>query len=131
MKTNRAGAVKFSENIELAKTKDENGANVNRCMVRNGKFLSLIKKKKYSRNIMFPTDLMSWLIKMKKYPQEKCYFNGILIQMLFWLDRPDYIAQRFFEGDTYQVEAVEGGKKQMVIIEAKDRSPSPRVEIYR
>jgi DNA-directed RNA polymerase subunit beta' len=35
----------------------------------------------------------------------------------------------FVEGDTYQVEAVEGGKKQMVIIEAKDRRLSPRVEI--
>ena len=35
----------------------------------------------------------------------------------------------FIEGDTYQVEAVEGGKKRMVIIEAKDRSLSPRVEI--
>ena len=35
----------------------------------------------------------------------------------------------FIEGDTYQVEAVEGGKKQMVIIEAKDRRLSPHVEI--
>ena len=35
----------------------------------------------------------------------------------------------FVEGDTYQVEAVEGGKKQMVIIEAKDRRLSPHVEI--
>ena len=31
----------------------------------------------------------------------------------------------FIEGETYQVEAVEGGKKQMVIIESRDRNLSP------
>ena len=35
----------------------------------------------------------------------------------------------FIEKETYQVESVEGGKKQMVIVEAKDRNLSPHVEI--
>jgi DNA-directed RNA polymerase subunit beta' len=35
----------------------------------------------------------------------------------------------FIEGETYQVEAVEGGKKQMVIIESRDRNLSPHIEI--
>ena len=35
----------------------------------------------------------------------------------------------FIENETFQVEAVEGGKKQMVIVESKDRNLSPHVEI--
>ena len=35
----------------------------------------------------------------------------------------------FIENETYQVEAVEGGKKQMVIVESKDRNITPHIEI--
>jgi DNA-directed RNA polymerase subunit beta' len=35
----------------------------------------------------------------------------------------------FIEGETYAVEAVEGGKKQMVVVEARDRKLSPHIEI--
>ncbi|MEL1237027.1 MAG: DNA-directed RNA polymerase subunit beta', partial [Candidatus Neomarinimicrobiota bacterium] len=35
----------------------------------------------------------------------------------------------FVEGETYAVEAVEGGKKQMVVVEARDRKLSPHIEI--
>ena len=37
----------------------------------------------------------------------------------------------FIEGETYAVEAVEGGKKQMVVVEARDRKLSPHIEICR
>ena len=35
----------------------------------------------------------------------------------------------FIEGETFAVEAVEGGKKQMVVVEARDRKLSPHIEI--
>ena len=35
----------------------------------------------------------------------------------------------FIEGETFSVESVEGGKKQMVVIEARDRKLSPHIEI--
>jgi DNA-directed RNA polymerase subunit beta' len=35
----------------------------------------------------------------------------------------------FIAGETYQVEAVEGGRKQMVIIESRDRNLNPHIEI--
>jgi DNA-directed RNA polymerase subunit beta' len=35
----------------------------------------------------------------------------------------------FIEGETYAVESVEGGKKQMVVVEARDRKLSPHIEI--
>ena len=130
MKTNRAGTVIFSEDIEIANTKDEAGATVNRCMVRNGKVFIVDKNDKiltqynvpYGSNVLVNQD-------------EKVRADKVLFQ---WDPYTDVILARqtgiislkdFIEGDTYQVEAVESGKKQMVIIEAKDRSLSPRVEI--
>ncbi|GIT10001.1 MAG: hypothetical protein CM1200mP31_1700 [Candidatus Neomarinimicrobiota bacterium] len=37
----------------------------------------------------------------------------------------------FIEGDTYHEEAFEGGKKQKVVTESKNRKLSPQIEIYR
>ena len=44
-------------------------------------------------------------------------------------DTGHVVLKDFIEGETYSVESVEGGKKQMVIIEARDRKLSPHVEI--
>ena len=130
MKTNRAGTVKFSEDIEIANTKDEAGANVNRCMVRNGKVFIVDKNDKILTQYNVPYGSNVLVNQDEKVAAEKVLFQ--------WDPYTDVILARqtgiislkdFIEGDTYQVEAVESGKKQMVIIEAKDRSLSPRVEI--
>ena len=130
MKTKRAGTVKFSEDIEIANTKDQAGTSVSRCMVRNGKIFIINKKDEiltqynvpYGSNVLVNQD-------------EKVTVGKVLFQ---WDPYTDVILARqsgiislkdFTEGDTYQVESVESGKKQMVIIEAKNRSLSPRVEI--
>ncbi|MEC8838953.1 MAG: DNA-directed RNA polymerase subunit beta', partial [Candidatus Neomarinimicrobiota bacterium] len=129
MKTNRAGLIEFSEDIEIAETKDESGSLVNRCMVRNGKvFIKDKDKILVQYNIPYGSNV---LVKSG----QKIKSGTVLFQ---WDPYTDVILARktgiislkdFVEGDTYQVEAVEGGKKQMVIIEAKDRSLSPQVEI--
>ena len=130
MKTNRAGTVKFSEDIEIANTKDEAGANVNRCMVRNGKVFIVDKNDKILTQYNVPYGSNVLVNQDEKVPVGKVLFQ--------WDPYTDVILARqtgiislndFIEGDTYQVEAVESGKKRMVIIEAKDRSLSPRVEI--
>ena len=130
MKTNRAGTVKFSEDIEIANTKDEAGANVNRCMVRNGKVFIVDKNDKILTQYNVPYGSNVLVNQDEKVPAGKVLFQ--------WDPYTDVILARqtgiislddFIEGDTYQVEAVESGKKRMVIIEAKDRSLSPRVEI--
>ena len=130
MKTNRAGTVKFSEDIEIANTKDEAGANVNRCMVRNGKVFIVDKNEEILTQYNVPYGSNVLVNQDEKVPSGKVLFQ--------WDPYTDVILARqtgiislkdFIEGDTYQVEAVEGGKKQMVVIEAKDRSLSPRVEI--
>ena len=130
MKTNRAGTVIFSEDIEIANTKDEAGAIVNRCMVRNGKVFIVDKNDKILTQYNVPYGSNVLVNQDEKVPAGKVLFQ--------WDPYTDVILARqtgiislkdFIEGDTYQVEAVESGKKQMVIIEAKDRSLSPRVEI--
>ena len=130
MKTKRAGTVKFSEDIEIANTKDQTGASVSRCMVRNGKVFIINKKDEILAQYNVP------------YGSNVIVNQGEIVsagKVLFqWDPYTDVILARqsgiislkdFVEGDTYQVEAVEGGKKQMVIIEAKDRRLSPHVEI--
>jgi len=130
MKTNRAGTVIFSEDIEIANTKDEGGTNVNRCMVRNGKVFIVDKNDKILTQYNVPYGSNVLVNQDEKVPAGKVLFQ--------WDPYTDVILARqtgiislkdFIEGDTYQVESVESGKKQMVIIEAKDRSLSPRVEI--
>ena len=130
MKTNRAGVVEFSEDIEIADTKDESGLLVNRCMVRNGK-LSIKDSKDtilvqynipYGSNILVKSGqkIKSGTVLFQWDP----YTDVILARQSGIVDLKDFI-----ENEPYQVEAVEGGKKQMVIVESKDRNLSPHVEI--
>ncbi len=130
MKTKRAGTVKFSEDIEIANTKDQAGTSVSRCMVRNGKIFIINKKDEILTQYNVPYGSNVLVNQDEKVPVGKVLFQ--------WDPYTDVILARqsgiislkdFTEGDTYQVESVESGKKQMVIIEAKNRSLSPRVEI--
>ena len=130
MHTKRAGVVKYSENLEVAEAKDESGILVTRCMVRHAK-LSITNKESRSAteyNVPYGANL-------NVGDGEKVKAGTILFQ---WDPYTDVILARqtgivelkdFIENETYQVEAVEGGKKQMVIVESKDRSLSPHVEI--
>ena len=130
MHTKRAGVVKYSENLEVAEAKDESGILVTRCMVRHAK-LSITNKEGRSAteyNVPYGANL-------NVGDGEKVEAGTILFQ---WDPYTDVILARqtgivelkdFIENETYQVEAVEGGKKQMVIVESKDRNLSPHVEI--
>jgi len=130
MQTRRAGVIKYSDNLESADAKDESGILVTRCMVRHSK-ISIIGKdgqKTTEYNVPYGANL-------NVEDGEKVEAGTILFQ---WDPYTDVILARqtglvelkdFIENETYQVEAVEGGKKQMVIVESKDRNLSPHVEI--
>ncbi|MFQ6606754.1 MAG: DNA-directed RNA polymerase subunit beta' [Fidelibacterota bacterium] len=130
MRAKRGGKVQFSEDLEVAETIDEAGTKVTRCMVRNGKITILD-----SNNIERAFYNVPYGANMLVSDGEKVKAGTILFQ---WDPYTDIILARetgivrlrdFIEGDTYSVEAVEGGKKQMVIREAKDRRLSPHIEI--
>jgi DNA-directed RNA polymerase subunit beta' len=129
MKTKRAGKVKYSENLEVAEAKDEAGVLVTRCMVRHAKLsVENNEGKAAEYNVPYGANL-------NVGDGEKVDAGTSLFQ---WDPYTDVILARqtglvalkdFIENETYQVESVEGGKKQMVIVESKDRNLSPHVEI--
>ncbi|MGY8787214.1 MAG: DNA-directed RNA polymerase subunit beta', partial [Fidelibacterota bacterium] len=130
MFTKRAGKVKFSENYDYADTVDELGTNVRRCMVRHAKLFILNKEGLESASFNVPYGSTVFVNDGDDLPAK-----ATLIQ---WDPYTDSILARetglvalhdFIEGETYAVESVEGGKKQMVVVEARDRKLSPHIEI--
>ena len=130
MFTKRAGKVKFSENYDYADTVDELGTNVRRCMVRHAKLFILNKEGLESASFNVPYGSTIFVNDGDDLPAK-----ATLIQ---WDPYTDSILARetglvalqdFIEGETYAVESVEGGKKQMVVVEARNRKLSPHIEI--
>ena len=120
MITQKAGTVKFSENLETANAKDELGLSVNRCMVRHAKITIVSKGSASNSDFNVP-----YGANLNVSDGDKVKSGAILFQ---WDPYTDVILARqsgivdlkdFIENETYQVEAVEGGKKQMVIVESK------------
>ena len=130
MTSKRPGTVKFSDNYDSADTVDETGTEVTRCMVRHAKLFILDDDG--TENATFNVPYGSTVFVKDG---EKITAQTILIK---WDPYTDIILARetglvalsdFVEGETYAVEAVEGGKKQMVVVEARDRKLSPHIEI--
>ena len=130
MFTKRAGKVKFSENYDYADTIDELGTKVRRCMVRHAKLFIMNKEGVESASFNVPYGSTVFVNDGDDLPAK-----ATLIQ---WDPYTDSILARetglvalqdFIEGETYAVESVEGGKKQMVVVEARDRKLSPHIEI--
>lgn len=130
MKTKREGKVQYSSNLEVAETKDEADNVVTRCMVRHAK-ISILDENNSPRadyNVPYGANVLV-------NDGEKMKAGTVLFQ---WDPYTDIILARktgyvelkdFHENETFQVEAVEGGKKQKVVIESKDRRLSPHIEI--
>ncbi len=130
MVAKRPGTVKFSDNYDFADTIDESGTNVRRCMVRHARLLILDDDGNENASFNVPYGSTVFVNN-----GDKINSNTTLIQ---WDPYTDIILARetgivslkdFIEGETYAVEAVEGGKKQMVVVEARDRKLSPHIEI--
>ncbi len=130
MDTRKAGKIRFSDNLDLISTQDEDKQNVMVTSVRNGK-LELLDVKD---NV-----LSTWQV---PYGSKVFVENNAQVeagQTLFaWDPYTDVILSRtagfvrfkdFIEGETYIEEAVEGGKKMIVITESKNRDLSPHIEI--
>ena len=130
MKNKRAGVVEYSDNYDFAITKDESGIEVRRCMVRHSKLV--IKQNKGEKKSVFNIPYGATMLIEEG---EKVKPDTTLFQ---WDPYTDIILSRetgivklkdFIEGETYSVESVETGKKQIVVIEARDRKLSPHLEI--
>jgi len=130
MDARRDGKIRFSDNLDLISTKDEEQQSVMVAAVRNGK-IDLLDIKD---NV-----LSTWQV---PYGSKVFVENGEEVkvgQTLFaWDPYTDVILSRsagvvrfkdMIEGETFIEEAVEGGKKMVVITESKNRDLSPHIEI--
>ena len=130
MQTKRPGTIKYSENLDVADAKDESGVLVNRCMVRHAKIAITDKDGRVMAEYNVPYGANMNVGDGEKVPagtslfQWDPYTDVILARQTGIVELKDFI-----ENETYQVESVEGGKKQMVIVEAKDRNMSPHIKI--
>jgi len=132
MQSRYGGVVKFSANYDFSDTIDEAGNEITRCMVRHAKIFIVDEQNAASIKAEFNVPYGANVFVSEGEPVKA---GTILIQ---WDPYTDIILARhdgfvnltdFAEGDTYQIEAVEGGKKQMVVVESKDRQLSPQIEI--
>ena len=125
-----AGKIKFSDNLQLIPSTDDSGEKVNVSQSRNGQ-IDLFDSK---GNV-----LTSWKIpygsKVYVKDAQKIKVGTLLFS---WDPYTDVILARtdgyvkfkdFIDGETYSEEAIESGKKMIVITESKDRNLSPSIEI--
>ena len=131
MKSRHNGIAKFNDEYQSANTIDEDGEKVVRCLTRNSK-LRIVD----SKNNVLEEYNVPYGANVNIKDNAKVKRNDILFS---WDPYTDLILARqsgiikmkdFIEGDTYQEEAVDGGKKQKVVTESKDRRLSPQIEIY-
>ena len=131
MKSRRNGTVEFSDNLEFANVKDDDGFKdtISRVLVRN----SSIKIKDKNGGISVYNVPYGASLEVEEGDNIKAG------QILFtWDPYTDFILARnsgivdfvdMVEGETYHEEAVEGGKKQLVTIESKNRRLAPHLDI--
>ncbi|MFL3050075.1 MAG: DNA-directed RNA polymerase subunit beta' [Candidatus Neomarinimicrobiota bacterium] len=132
MKSKRDGVVEFSENLEFAEIVDSDegsGLSIKRVLVRNSSIKIVDSKGGISvYNVPYGSTLE--VENGRKIKAGRILFT--------WDPYTDVILARhsgtvnfidMVEGETYHEEAVEGGKKQLVTIEAKNRRLSPHLDI--
>lgn len=135
MKARRDGRVKYSENLVFAEVESEEetasgGKTLKKVLVRNSglEIIDANNRAVSAYNVPYGAD-----IRVEDGQKVK---SG---QVLFtWDPYTDVILARqsgrvrfmdMLEGETFQEEAVEGGKKQLVTIESKNRRLAPHLDI--
>jgi DNA-directed RNA polymerase subunit beta' len=131
MKSRFGGVAKFNEDYQSAKTIDEDGEEVTRCLTRNSKLHILDKKDNILEQYNVPYGANVNIENGAKIKKGETIFSWDPYTDLILARQSGVIKMKdFIEGDTYQEEAVDGGKKQKVVTESKDRRLSPQIEIY-
>ena len=130
LKAKMAGTLKFSDNFELATTIDDTGIKITRCMVRHGKISILDENNSPRAQYNVPYGASILVDDSDKIDAGQVLFQWDPYTDIILARKEGTVALRDFKNnETYRIEAVEGGKKQMVIIEAKNRKLSPHIEI--
>jgi len=130
MVSKRPGVVKFSDNYDSADTIDETGTKVTRCMVRHAKLFIMDDDGTENASFNVPYGSTVFVKEGEKISSKTTLIKWDPYTDIIVARETGYVALNdFVEGETFAVEAVEGGKKQMVVVEARDRKMSPHIEI--
>ena len=130
MVSKRPGIVKFSDNYDSADTIDETGTKVTRCMVRHAKLFIMDNDGTENASFNVPYGSTVFVKEGEKISSKTTLIKWDPYTDIIVARETGYVALNdFVEGETFAVEAVEGGKKQMVVVEARDRKMSPHIEI--
>ena len=130
MDARRDGVIKFSSNLDLIAIKDDEGNDVMVAAVRNGKMELLDTKENSISTWQVPYGSKVFVEDNEKVKSGQTLFA--------WDPYTDVILARkagkirfkdIIEGETYIEEAVESGKKMIVITESKNRDLSPHIQI--
>ena len=131
MKSRNAGIAKFNDEYQSANTIDEDGLKVVRCLTRNSKLHIRNSKGDLLEEYTVPYGANVHIQDGEKIKKNQVLFSWDPYTDLILARQSGVIKMKdFIEGDTYQEEAVDGGKKQKVVTESKDRRLSPQIEIY-
>ena len=131
MKSRHNGKAKFNEDYQFANSIDEDGEEVVRCLTRNSKLHILDSKDNVLEEYNVPYGANVNIKNGDKIKKSQILFSWDPYTDLILARQSGIIKMKdFIEGDTYQEEAVDGGKKQKVVTESKDRRLSPQIEIY-
>ncbi|MAQ72442.1 MAG: DNA-directed RNA polymerase subunit beta' [Candidatus Marinimicrobia bacterium] len=131
MKSRHNGIATFNDEYQSAKTIDEDGEKVVRCLTRNSKLRIVDSKDNVLEEYNVPYGANVNIKDNAKVKKSDILFSWDPYTDLILARQSGIIKMKdFIEGDTYQEEAVDGGKKQKVVTESKDRRLSPQIEIY-
>jgi DNA-directed RNA polymerase subunit beta' len=131
MKSRNGGIAKFNDEYQSANTIDEDGLKVVRCLTRNSKLHITNSKGDLLEEYTVPYGANVHIQDGEKIKKKQVLFSWDPYTDLILARQSGVIKMKdFIEGDTYQEEAVDGGKKQKVVTESKDRRLSPQIEIY-
>ncbi|MDG1268184.1 MAG: DNA-directed RNA polymerase subunit beta', partial [Candidatus Marinimicrobia bacterium] len=131
MKSRHNGKAKFNEDYQFANSIDEDGEEVVRCLTRNSKLHIIDSKDNILEEYNVPYGANVNIKDGAKIKKGQILFSWDPYTDLILARQSGIIKMKdFIEGDTYQEEAVDGGKKQKVVTESKDRRLSPQIEIY-
>jgi len=123
------GKIKFANNLQLINSLDENDKKIKISQTRNGKIELYVDKQ------LISTWSVPYGAKVVVRDNQKVKAG---MPLFSWDPYTDVILARkngvikfrdFIEGETFQEEATDSGKKMTVITEAKDRNLNPHLEI--
>ena len=136
MTSKRKGKIKYSENMEFGEVVDHEAVGskkapkIRRVLVRNSTIEVIDPNKRILSTYNVPYGSVLTVKDGDEVERGDLLFTWDIYSDVILARQSGFIKfVDMIEGETYQVEAVEGGKKQIVTIESRNRRLSPHIEI--